>query len=68
MVFDIAYGLYANVTDGGTELGGEGAHAPTNFYVWDGALTKFVATGGCMIYLFVIDAILINEEAMWPMQ
>ena len=28
-------------------------------------LTKFIAAGGCMIYLFVIDTTLINEAAMW---
>ena len=65
MVFDIDYGPYANVTDGGTELGGEGAHGlPKIFYMGNSALTKFVAAGGCMNYLFVIDAILIKGTAV----
>ena len=42
---------------------------PTQIFTWEiSAPTKLIAAGGCMIYLFVIDAILINEEAMWPMQ
>ena len=42
---------------------------PQIFFKGDQCLTKFIAVGGCMIYLFAIDAILmklINEEAMWP--
>ena len=42
---------------------------PPNFYKEDQWSHKvYIAAGGCMIYLFVIDTTLINEEAMWPMQ
>lgn len=46
------------------ELGGEGANASTNF-LREISVSKFIAAGGCMIYLFVIDTTLINEAAMW---